>query len=56
MDIISKHIKNSRADAIVFSDFRHGIFNKQSIPLFTESINETKLKVADSQVASRWVT
>ena len=38
----------------MFSDFRHGIFNKQSIPLFTESINETKLKVADSQVASRW--
>ncbi len=54
MDTISDYIKNSKADAIVFSDFRHGIFNKQSIPLFTESINKSKLKVADSQVASRW--
>ena len=54
MEQISKHIKKSNAKSIVFSDFRHGIFNKQSIPLFTASINPNVLKVADSQVASRW--
>ncbi len=54
MEQISKHIKKSNAKSIVFSDFRHGLFNKQSIPLFTASINPNVLKVADSQVASRW--
>ena len=37
-----------------FSDFRHGIFNSSSIPVFTEVIKKNKFKVADSQVASRW--
>ena len=51
---ISKDIKNTKAKAIVFSDFRHGIFSKQSISLFTSSIPKNIFSVADSQVASRW--
>ncbi len=42
------------ADAIVFSDFRHGIFNRATIPTLTGAIRNGKFKVADSQVASRW--
>ena len=51
---ISKEIKSSKSDVMVLSDFRHGIFNKYSIPILTKSINKKVLKVADSQVASRW--
>jgi len=41
-------------DAIVFSDFRHGIFNRRTIPSLVEAIPKGLFKVADSQVASRW--
>lgn len=41
-------------DCVVFSDFRHGIFNKSTIPLLTEAIPANACLVADSQVASRW--
>lgn len=51
---IVKAIKGTEADALVFSDFRHGIFNGESIPLLTAAIPERAFKVADSQVASRW--
>ena len=47
-------IRSSTADVFVFSDFRHGIFSRQSIPQLTESIPQGRLRVADSQVASRW--
>lgn len=42
------------ADVVVFSDFRHGIFNRRTIPDLIRAIPEGVLKVADSQVASRW--
>src|SRR4030095_6416338 len=42
------------ADAVVFSDFRHGIFNRRTIPALIEAIPKGAYKVADSQVASRW--
>lgn len=45
---------NHAADSVVFSDFRHGIFNRRTIPQFTENIPQGAFKVADSQVASRW--
>ena len=45
---------SSRAAAVVFSDFRHGVFNRQTIPELTAAIPSGMLKVADSQVASRW--
>lgn len=42
------------ADAVVFSDFRHGVFNRRTIPFLTSAIGKGVMKVADSQVASRW--
>jgi rfaE bifunctional protein kinase chain/domain/rfaE bifunctional protein nucleotidyltransferase chain/domain len=42
------------SDAVVFSDFRHGIFNRHTIPALTASIPGSVFRVADSQVASRW--
>ena len=47
-------IKNYKSDALVFSDFRHGIFNQISTPQFIKAIPKKTFKVADSQVASRW--
>jgi bifunctional ADP-heptose synthase (sugar kinase/adenylyltransferase) len=44
----------SGAEVVVFSDFRHGIFNRSSIPELTKSIPPRAFRVADSQVASRW--
>lgn len=42
------------ADAVVLSDFRHGIFNRHTIPVFIDRIRAGAYRVADSQVASRW--
>ena len=47
-------IGSVEADAVIYSDFRHGIFNKRTIPAFIEAIPEGVFRVADSQVASRW--
>lgn len=47
-------IGSGECDAVVFSDFRHGIFNRRTIPQLISSIPTGVLKVADSQVASRW--
>ena len=50
---ISNSIKKIKADIVIFSDFRHGIFNKKSIPILSKSIKGKTFKV-DSQVATRW--
>ena len=47
-------IRSSPARAVVFSDFRHGIFNKSTIPGMIAAVPEGSFRVADSQVASRW--
>lgn len=47
-------IRGSTADAVVFSDFRHGIFNRGTIPALTQAIPSGVFRVGDSQVASRW--
>jgi rfaE bifunctional protein kinase chain/domain len=47
-------IREAPCDAIVFSDFRHGIFNRRTIPGLVAAIPSGAFKVADSQVASRW--
>jgi cytidyltransferase-like protein len=41
-------------DAVVMSDFRHGIFNLRTIPTLVGAIPKGAYKVADSQVATRW--
>lgn len=47
-------IANVACDGIVFSDFRHGIFHRNAIPILSAAIPKGMFKVADSQVASRW--
>jgi sugar/nucleoside kinase (ribokinase family) len=47
-------LREAQSDAVVFSDFRHGIFNRATIPSFMAAVPEGTFTVADSQVASRW--
>ncbi len=54
LEQFKKSLASSQVDAVVFSDFRHGIFTAKSIPELTASIPQGPLRVADSQVASRW--
>ena len=54
LDQLLDDIRSDPADAVVYSDFRHGIFNKRTIPAFLDAVPATAFKVADSQVASRW--
>lgn len=54
LDKLTKTIAGTPADCVVFSDFRHGIFNPHTIPSLTEAIPAGAFRVADSQVASRW--
>jgi len=54
LDQLIKSTSKTKCDAIIFSDFRHGIFNKRSIKKFINAIPKNIYKVADSQVATRW--
>jgi rfaE bifunctional protein kinase chain/domain len=51
---LKDHISQTQVDAVVFSDFRHGIFNRHTIPELVSAIPAGTYRVADSQVASRW--
>jgi rfaE bifunctional protein kinase chain/domain/rfaE bifunctional protein nucleotidyltransferase chain/domain len=51
---LQRQLKDTRTDAVVFSDFRHGIFNRGTIPQLISAIPQGAFRVADSQVASRW--
>jgi sugar/nucleoside kinase (ribokinase family) len=54
LEQLIKAVKSTQADAVVYSDFRHGVFNRRTIPALLEAIPKGMFKVADSQVASRW--
>lgn len=54
MQKLVEQVQETSADAVVFSDFRHGIFNRHTIPDLIEAIPQGAFRVADSQVASRW--
>jgi len=54
LESIGESLRARRADAVVFSDFRHGIFNRQTVGLLREYIPSGALTVADSQVSNRW--
>ena len=54
LDELCDAVRTVPADAVVFSDFRHGIFNPRTIPSLISAINDDVFRVADSQVASRW--
>jgi len=51
---LCESVSATPGDAVVFSDFRHGIFNRRTIPRLIAAIPQGMYKVADSQVASRW--
>ncbi|PIR26681.1 MAG: ADP-heptose synthase [Deltaproteobacteria bacterium CG_4_10_14_0_2_um_filter_43_8] len=51
---LKEQISSIKSDAVVFSDFRHGVFNRHTIPELAAAIPEGAYRVADSQVASRW--
>jgi rfaE bifunctional protein kinase chain/domain len=46
--------KDKISDCVVFSDFRHGMFNKEIINSYLDVLNPNIIKIADSQVSSRW--
>ena len=51
---LTSAIREIETDAVVFSDFRHGMFNRRTIPSLIKAIPEGVFRVGDSQVASRW--
>ena len=51
---LQAQIREIPADGVVFADFRHGVFNPETIPGLVSAIPEGVFRVADSQVASRW--
>lgn len=54
LDQLSRLVSQTTVDSVVFSDFRHGIFNRRTIPKLIEALPPDCFTVADSQVASRW--
>jgi rfaE bifunctional protein kinase chain/domain len=54
VDQLCAQISGTSAEAVAFCDFRHGIFNRETIPTLTSAIPKGTFRVADSQVASRW--
>jgi cytidyltransferase-like protein len=54
LGMVTEHLSGAKSDAVVFSDFRHGIFNASTIPQLTQAIPAGPIRVADSQVATRW--
>ena len=54
INFISNKIKKNKNSILIFSDFRHGIFNSRSLPVLLSAIPKNTFKVGDSQVASRW--
>ena len=51
---IAEQLERVPSNAVVFSDFRHGIFNRRTIPKLVGALPSGVFRVADSQVASRW--
>jgi len=51
---LERQLAETSTDAVVFSDFRHGMFNRSTIPGLISAIPPGAFRVADSQVASRW--
>ncbi len=47
-------VAETPTDAVVYSDFRHGIFNRHTVPELVAALPANAYRVADSQVASRW--
>lgn len=48
------YVAGTPTQAVAYCDFRHGIFNRHTIPDLIKAIPPKVYRVADSQVASRW--
>ena len=51
---ICSSVEKTSVHAIICCDFRHGIFNRETIKQIKKSIPSKVLKIADSQVSNRW--
>jgi rfaE bifunctional protein kinase chain/domain len=51
---IQEKVIDTKAKAVIFSDFRHGIFNRENIESISKKIKKNVMKIADSQVSNRW--
>src|SRR5258708_13829294 len=49
-------IAEIETDVLVFSDFRHGVFNRSPVPILIKAISNGVFKDADSQVPARWAS
>ena len=49
---IAEKISNTKCQGIIFSDFRHGIFNQMSIPLLIKAMSKKIYKVACPTIAT----
>jgi len=54
LEDMTRSLRSVPTDAVVFSDFRHGLFNRRTIPRLVQALPDGCFRVADSQVASRW--
>jgi rfaE bifunctional protein kinase chain/domain len=54
LDHLSTSLRDLDVDLVIFSDFRHGIFNRQTISHLKDAVPRRALKAADSQVSNRW--
>ena len=54
LEELTEYISKEKADVAVFSDFRHGIFRRETIRGMIRVIDSNTVKVADSQVSNRW--
>jgi rfaE bifunctional protein kinase chain/domain len=51
---LAERLRTTDAEVVIFSDFRHGIFNRQTMARLHQALPPRVLKVADSQVSNRW--
>jgi rfaE bifunctional protein kinase chain/domain/rfaE bifunctional protein nucleotidyltransferase chain/domain len=51
---LQEQIADIDADIVLLTDFRHGIFNRETTPKLLRSLPARAFTAADSQVASRW--
>ena len=50
----SNELSKIKSGMVIFSDFRHGIFNSSSIDHLRKSVKKNIFICGDSQIASRW--
>ncbi len=51
---LAKSVSTVPTDAVIFADYRHGVFHRDSIGPLMGAVPPGALMIADSQVASRW--